>query len=265
MHSVILTLGCKNGRDDVGVEDTSVIHEGSFNNKKYELKKVVIRVSFVAQHTNMTLPESCTHCAQLCSSDTAGREPRYPSPLAPSAPGGSAAVQITVKPAQNHRYTLYVSEHKIFNTFRLYSPHTRLSYRYARHEALEGWGCYPSRWSWFVQNDFSLIIFPFRSGLLLSIVLHLAVLSTIFVFSFSPTVSIIKSMVRIGFYLECVRQLPQIGHRLSWVTFAAFFPHTRKEYREIGCDIFLTSPCWVTNNHPVTFYRCKTLIVDITL
>jgi hypothetical protein len=32
---VILTLGYKSGRDDVGVKDTSVIHEGSFNNKKY--------------------------------------------------------------------------------------------------------------------------------------------------------------------------------------------------------------------------------------
>lgn len=51
----------------MGVEDTSVIHEGSFNNKEYELKKVVIRVSFVARHTNMTLPESCTHREQLCS------------------------------------------------------------------------------------------------------------------------------------------------------------------------------------------------------
>lgn len=182
MHSVILTLGCKNERDDVGVEDTSVIHEGSFNNKKYELKKVVIRVSFVARHTNMTLPESCTHRAQLCSSVTAGRESRYPFPLTPSAPGGSAAVQITVKPAQNHRYTLYVHKHKIFNTFRLYSPHTRSSYRYANHVTLGGWGCYPSRWSWFVQNDFSLIIFPFLSVLLLSIFLRLAVLSDMSLF-----------------------------------------------------------------------------------
>lgn len=40
---------------------------------------------------------------------------------------------------------------------------------------------------------------------------------------------------------------------------------TRKEYREIGCEIFLTNPYWVTNNHPVTCYRCKILIVDIAL